>query len=216
MATGIHQPFVPIANVCKYKISGTWQGTPWAMISALKYGGDPPTGAQLTTLAGQIHSSWLTAWQTFYSNSYVQNAVQIWDLSSNTGSSGTDGQGFSGTASATTMPVTSACVVISWHVNVRYRGGHFRTYMPLAAQSQAVGGNTISGATATAYQNAAQQFQTLFNALQLNGQNIVMGGVHYLPPRTVPKTSGQFYQFQPAVVRHRIDTQRRRLGKEVS
>jgi hypothetical protein len=103
---------------------------------------------------------------------------------------------------------------ISWSISDRYRGGHPRTYLPGIDGTFVTGGRLLTTAGHTAYLNAAAGFLTNMNAMTAGGSSWQMCCVRYfsqhqlLANPLVRTITGQS-------VHGRIDTQRRRLGKEV-
>lgn len=129
-----------------------------------------------------------------------------------------------GTRAGVAMPAQTA-LTASWIIQNRYRGGHPRTYFPGGVLADVVNGHTW---TTTFSALAAVNFGNFITAL--NG--ITSGAVTFTficlsyfsgshkvpgqpPPAPVLRPVPLAFPIQATVVHPRIDTQRRRLGKEV-
>ena len=215
------QPFVPVGQVLKIRLSGTNQTHPWVNGFHVKYSGAAPDQTALNTFAGLFGQAWMSYIAGVASDVIHQNECQVWDLSADTGAEGIDQTPHNGQVAAGPMLPASACIVVSWPVQQRWRGGHFRTYHPFANAANVTNGSQIVDATATAVQQAFLAFLGGVNQIPVNAQPVQLGGVRYFPAGTNPdgtpitRTSGSFLAFGTPIVRHRIDTQRRRLGKEL-
>lgn len=132
-----------------------------------------------------------------------------------------------------TPPPTSAAVCVSWHINRRYRGGHGRIYLPAANTTDITNGRTLAGAFVISANTAVAAFQAALENLSLNSvpMNFVVLSYYESTPdtsRPKPVPPGGYYNHSTlrstpvpfiitsAKVRTRLDTQRRRLGKETT
>lgn len=107
------------------------------------------------------------------------------------------------------------CACISWPIAAHYRGGHPRTYVSgltaaaIGTVSQLDAGfrNTLAGAAAS--------FRSAVNALTLDGAGMTLGVVSFVDNNAwrSPPTF-RSYPGSPSVDA-RIDTQRRRLGRDL-
>lgn len=107
-------------------------------------------------------------------------------------------------------------VVISWTTNAYWRGGKFRTYIPGIPST--VSSSTGSGAITSAYQAslvaAARAFRTAVNALPFGAGLVSLGGPSYYHQYQL-RPAPIFFMFNDANVTTRLDSQRRRLGREI-
>jgi hypothetical protein len=116
----------------------------------------------------------------------------------------------------------NGCAVASWQIARRLRGGHPRTYFAGVVQSQM---NTMPGVTFTtagqsAWLSAMQNFLTRFNAISIGTPLFVLGALSYYDKAVNPtpphlRTTPVFFPFQSVKMHPRLDSQRRRLGKEI-
>lgn len=210
------QPFVPVAGVLRFRYAGTFQGAPWVNGFALSYNGTPPLQGQLDPLATALRQEWLSYWGGLLSDQTTLLSTTVWDISSTEGVSGVDNVVEHGQTVLTNLLPVNSAVVVSWPVVSRYRGGHFRTYIVPRSNLDITSGRLLNGSTVTAYQGAAAAFRTAVNTLSLNGSTLTLCGVRYFPTgEGVVRTSGRPFPFGVPAVHGRLDTQRRRLGKEV-
>jgi len=95
----------------------------------LSYSGSAPSGANATTLAGDIASSWNTRYAPLVQENYALTEVDVLDIATVTGLSGQ----WSGThqGSDVANPIASQVAVnIEFDIARRYRGGKPRIFMP--------------------------------------------------------------------------------------
>lgn len=181
-----------------------------------------PTGVDTTvptflkSVANQLMTS-LAATSPF------TNVAPTWQLQSVTckdnsglssGQATSDHAGIPGTGSGLSLPPNCA-IVISWKISAAYRGGKPRWYIPGAVSSvlTASYGSAIQPSVAGALATAAEAFRLNFNSSTIATFNPVLGTVSRYAshaPRPVPL----FRAFQGVEVHERLDSQRRRSGKE--
>lgn len=210
------KPFVPVANHCRVKISGTHLGGPFNNLFYIRYQGSPPDQASLTALAAQISSDYGLAFGPVIHTLTVVQRCDIWDLSANTGALGFDTTTHAGTAPSANAMSASMAVAISWQVQMRWRGGHFRTYLPGRVISDLTSGRTLTSTYHDAVLTAARGFRTAVNGRSLGGATVQLAAVRYHHDAGQAYPSGYPLVINDAAIRQRIDTQRRRLGKETS
>ena len=211
MATVI-LPLVP--SVARFAVSGTNQGQKWVNVFHAKYSNVPADTPTMNAICQAVHTAYLNAFTTLWSANCILNTVDGQDLASRTGAIGTFSLTHPGTsAPAIDMPCQVA-LTLSWTITDRYRGGHPRTYLPGINGQNVTGGRLLTVAGHTTYLNAASAFLTDMNAITAGASSWQMCCVRYfsqhqlLANPLVRLIGGQS-------VHGRIDTQRRRLGKEV-
>lgn len=192
---------------------GTNQSTPWNNIFYLQYPANPPTIGDLQSIATQVANAWNANIAPIINTSNALNRVECIDIATNTGADGAAVVTHVGTRSGALIPVQVACV-FSFHVNVRYRGGHPRMYVPAGVAADVSAGRLWSGAAQTAFATAASGFVTAINAIQLGGSTFFMIMVSYHTAHALRPVPARF-PIVGTAVDDRIDTQRRRLGKPV-
>jgi hypothetical protein len=99
------------------------------------YTGTAPTDAQLVTFATTIGTAWNTDLASLHGMQYTLNQVECIDLSSATSAIGTAAVSHTGTRSGAKLP-GSACMVTSYTIARRYRGGHPRGYWSMGTDAE--------------------------------------------------------------------------------
>lgn len=205
-------PAVP--NVLKLQFIGTNQTMPW-LISLYWHYNAP------TLITGDINSlcaSAATAWQTNLSgvhNSAVSLLrVQGIDLRAPDAAQGGVDVSYPGVHAGVVYP-TSVAAVISWKVNYRWRGGHFRTYLPAGSAGDITAGRTWSATFLTALNTGADAFRNALNGMTVGGTGGHMSGVRYHSQKQLLPVPLDLVVVD-STVHTRVDTQRRRLGRELS
>lgn len=203
-------PAVP--NVVLVRLKGTVGGQTFNNILHLQYVGAAPTVADLTSIGTSIGTAWNTNFAPLHLAGTVLTGVDLADLTNQAAAAASVALNIPGTRTGSALPA-QACVVVSWVINRRYRGGHPRSYFPFGAIADMLTNHTWTTAFQTAVNTASNGFRTALNALAVSGTTYKMVSVSYIlngalrnPP--IPFT------VQSNVTHGRIDTQRRRLGKE--
>jgi hypothetical protein len=114
------------------------------------------------------------------------------------------------------LPVSVACA-ISWSVQQHYRGGHPRTYVPGMTIGWVASGNTFNAGQIGALADDANSFLSDINAHQVgNFSDAHLGTVSFVL-RKEWRDPPVFRDYIPdgATVDARVDTQRRRLGRDI-
>lgn len=173
----------------------------------------PWTQADVDQLAGNVRAAWVNNFLPLQVTALTLGSVVVEDLSGPLGpvaqATGSD------PGTDVGAPLSSnAAACISWTISRRYRGGHPRMYVGGIAQTRLQDSNTWLPAFVTAVDAASEAFRTAVNATVLaGGGNAQLAVVHYrqnLVPLDPPLSS----VISGAVVDTRVDSQRRRLGKD--
>lgn len=214
-------PLPPVPSVIKVEFIGTYQSNTWAIIHHFQYSGSAPTVAQLNTLGAQLATDFgnnLLSGQVSQHVSLL--TVKLTDLSSNTGASTEVPVLEAGTNTSTDLP-TNVAIGVSWSIAQRYRGGHPRSYLPGACSNMLASGSVsrLSGTFLGGLGTGAAGYIAAVNARTLGGSPIVFGSVNYFvygahPPAL--RSAGVFHAIIGSAVHPRLDSQRRRLGKETT
>lgn len=99
----------------------------------LAYAGSAPSGANCTTLAGDVAAAWETHLAGVVSNTWALSEVDVLDIASDLGLSGQWTGSNAGTQTGTALPAQSATNV-EFDIARRYRGGKPRIYLPPGTQ----------------------------------------------------------------------------------
>lgn len=205
----------PVANVLKVLMSGTYFTAEWANIYHVKYQGTTPAVADLHTFNTAMRNAWNTNVAPAQNTHVSLTQVVTTDLSSVTGARAVDAVTATGTI-VTVSPLTAqAAVVISWNISRRYRGGHPRSYWVAPGGDYTASVTNWSAGYLTTAAAAAANFRTAVNAIILGGAAVILGCVQYYSNRILLPVPN-FEPFQGSTVHSRVDTMRRRLGKEIS
>jgi len=95
----------------------------------LSYSGSAPTGANCTTLAGDISTAWGTNLKGLCNDDIALSEIDVLDIATNSGLSGQWTGTVQGTSGSGIVPIQSAAVC-EFGIARRYRGGKPRMYMP--------------------------------------------------------------------------------------
>lgn len=205
-------PVVP--QVCKVVISGTYHDARWNNLWYVRYSGGAPSSSDIENYLTSIAT---TITPYYASEMSVDNEITGYDgidLTSDTANSGSIVQSAFGARSGDFMPA-SVAMVASLEINRRYRGGHPRKYLPWGTAGTMASGSTIDwdSGFVTSCQSAlgniledfigvtegSTSWDTVVNVSYRTGDAVRATAV------VDPITSG--------IIRPRICTQRRRLGR---
>ena len=95
----------------------------------LSYSGSAPSGANCTTLAGDIETAWAAHISPLSSPYYILNEIDVLDIASDSGASGQWSGATDGSRSGTVLP-WQVCTNVEYDIGRRYRGGKPRGYWP--------------------------------------------------------------------------------------
>jgi hypothetical protein len=110
-----------------------------------------------------------------------------------------------------------SAVCWSWSIAASYRGGKPRTYLPGIPQSALSdpNGAAITPTYATALEGYGVAFKSAVNSITVSPSGIELGSPSYFLHNAVRPTP-IFFPFLACTVHERVDSQRRRSGKESS
>ena len=168
--------------------------------------------SELDSLASTVRSAWVTNVLPLQSSALSLSDVQVVDLSTDVGL-GSVASGNNVGALASQAASANACVCWSWKIANRYRGGHPRTYIAGLVTSNTSNANTLTATHRTAHATAAAAIRTAINGVSANGGTALMCAVSYYKDKAL-RPAGIAYVFTGVSVDDRIDSQRRRLGRD--
>ena len=178
--------------------------------------GPPPTAAQLVTYATSVQTAWNAHITPVLSQniSLLSVTCEYYGAGPTIISGVSTGASAPGGVSGNSWP-SQVCVAISWLTGLYYRGGKPRTYLGGIPESYLASGAAyqISPTAAASIDAGADAFLTAFNALSLAGTTTLLSLMSFAS-RGAWRNPPVPYQITGAKVSVRIDTQRRRLGKE--
>jgi hypothetical protein len=205
-------PLPDAPNVVRLKIVGSNNGTGWLNGFYLRYAGAAPSNANLDALCSTALGAYATNFLPLCNNNVALSGATAQDLTNAASSTGSATNTSPGTRGAAALTSQAACVV-SWKINVRYRGGHPRTYLPAGITTDLTAGHLWTGTFVTAAVTAALAFRTALNGITVGGATWSMIALSY-HRNNVALNPPVPYTIQTAQVHGRVDTQRSRLGAE--
>jgi hypothetical protein len=203
----------PVAQTVLLRVSGLINGLPWNNLFHVRYTGTAPTPDQMNTIAAQTFDAYNSAFTSFLPSTASLLLVESVDLTSPMANSGQFQGNQAGTRVGTPMQ-NSLAAVVSWHINYRYRGGHPRTYLPAGVLEDIGAGRLWLDPFPTELGAAALGFRAALNLIQVAPLTFAMVSVSYTLDKA-PRPSPMVFVIDNAIVHTRIDSQRRRLGKEI-
>lgn len=204
---------LPVANTVMIKLRGTTGTGNWANIFYAQYTGTGPTVANLQSLATSLVSAYTTSIAPLASTGVILTGVDLADLTNPAASAVNTTANVPGTRAGGGLPAQVAHVS-SWQINVRYRGGHPRTYWPWGVVTDLGTTRSWTAGFLTSAGTASAAWRTAINALTHGTTTYRMVSVSRFVGNTLRPTPLVFTV--NGVSNHgRIDTQRSRLGKEI-
>lgn len=205
-------PVVP--QVCDLKISGVYHDAIWMNKYYLHYSGAAPSNSDILDYLVGIESGVEAAYGAEMSVDNECTEFQMTDLTSDTGSENALSLSFYGVRTGDFQPA-SVAMVASMEIARRYRGGHPRKYLPWGTS-----GTMASGSTKDWDPDFVGDCQTKFDTLMTNLVGITFGAttwdeivnVSYVTAKA-RRTDALVDVVVGHIIRPRICTQRRRLGK---
>lgn len=204
----------------RISLSGLQQGRPWANIIHLQYTGTAPSNSVLDTLCTQISTLWNTTLGTLINTQTSLRQIVAQDLTTSSSGTGTFVGNLAGTRAGTFYTPDQVAACITWKTALRWRGGHPRTYLPGQLASDITNGSLWASAYQTTANAAIGGWHTGLNSQSAGGNS----WAHVVLRRHQTLTDGTHVPLNPAVpypilsgfLDSRVDTQRRRLGRDVS
>jgi len=208
----------PPAHVVRLSIEGVNSGVNWANVFWIRNGnGQTPTLGDLDALVDDVGNE--------YNSAFAEHILQGIPITAGTalyyGPTGGDlgsERPFTHLGSMGGNVLTAnVSTCISWHVQARYKGGHPRTYLPAPSALALFDSRSFTAAHVSAVQNAANLFHGHINAAVHGALSDLHLGTVSFVLRNAWRTPPVFRDFSPgsAHLDNRVDTQRRRLGRDV-
>jgi len=209
-------PDVP--NGGRIRIFGSHQGVGILHLMHFAYTGTTLSQGNAQAVADGIRSTWNASIAAIAGTQTNYTLFEVADLSSRSGVIAQNNVAVVGTAASTSPAAVSICLVVSWTVGYRYRGGHPRTYFPLSSQNLVTDGRHVSTGTTNSHAAAWNAWLQAFNAITLSGSTCTLTyysfySGHTADGKPIVRPTPVPHAITGARVTNRIDTQRRRLGK---
>jgi len=208
-------PLPPLPGAVRIKINQTLGGVNLQQVQhAIRTGAQVAwTQADVNLLASNVRASWVTNFIPLQVTGLSLGSVVVEDLSSQTGPVGI-AAGTTPGADAGAPLSSNAAACISWVISRRYRGGHPRMYVGGIAQTRTSTPNTWLPAFVTALDGASEALRTAINSTTLAGGGTALHAVVHYVRNKVPLVPPESSIISSGVVDTRVDSQRRRLGKD--
>lgn len=207
-------PLPVVPQVCKLVVSGTYHDTQWVNIYHVQYSGSAPSSGDCHSYLSTIASVIGTAYAAEMSVDNEYTGLEITDLTSDTGATSSLAQSVFGARSGDFNPANVA-VVISQHINRRYRGGHPRKYLSWGSS-----GTFASGSTKDWDSGFITDCEAKFTTMLAGLIGVTEGGTTWATNVSVSYRSGGAVRATAVVdpivgitMATRVCSQRRRLGK---
>lgn len=210
-------PALPNASqIIRCVYNGTYGGAKWANVFHVRYTSGTPTQADMNALAFDLGTTWNARLAALHLNTVSLSGTTTTDLTSNTGLVGSDATTHPGTVAATSPLPANVALVGSFKIPRRYRGGHPRMYLCGQSGANTTNANNWTSTWITTSTTAWGNWLADINALTFTSMpgiqlvNLSYYSAKVLRPMPVYDVIGAI------VVHNRIDTMRRRLGKEIA
>lgn len=207
---------LPVAPNClKFRWVGTYQAAKWVNVGHIQFASGTPNSTDLNTIAGSLAGIWNTRIAPQIRTDVALTLTDVVDLTTNIGNYGSSNVGHNGTFAGGTALPANVAVALSWKTPLHYRGGHPRTYLPGVPSTQTTNNQFILGTYQSALQAAGTGIINDINGLtsaSTGALTFVM--VSYHSHKTM-RAQGTPFPITACVVHPRLDSMRRRLGKEL-
>lgn len=205
-------PFVP--GVAKIIVKQTLSGVNcFNVLHADGGAGTGWTSTELNALASAVRTAWVNNVLALQTSLLTLTDVQTIDLASETGPSGVATGSNSGTGGVTSLGANVA-VGWTWAISRRYRGGHPRTYIGGIPTGNTSDAHSITTTYQTLHASAAAALRTAVNGVTTSAGTAKLACVHYYRGGALLATP-LVSQISGVSVDRRLDSQRRRLGKDI-
>jgi len=210
-------PPLPIApNILRVTHTGTYGSAKWANVFHLRFSGGPPGQTDLNTLAGALATQWGTNIKALCNTTVSMTGTEVVDLSSYSGLTANSAVSQTGTVAATAVLPANVALVVSFKISRRYRGGHPRMYLTGQNGTNTTSATQWTGAWATTATAAFEAWRTAINALTYASLGTIrLVNLSYYSGKVL-RASPWPDDVNSCIVHGRVDTMRRRLGKETA
>jgi hypothetical protein len=208
-------PLPDVPGVAKVHIRGVNQGQAWQ--NTIHIGGIEPgiTSGSLSQIADAVGDAWSAHFAPLFGTLVSVSTIEAIDLTSRTGNTGSDATTRVGTNLSATYVSVQTSICVSQKVAYRWRGGHPRFYLPSPPSSSIQDGHRLTTSAQTAAQNAADAFLAAINLIAIGGSGKHLTTVRYWSQKVL-LSNPLVLPVIDMVVHGRLDSQRRRLGQEVT
>jgi hypothetical protein len=207
-------PLPPLADVVRWKFIGVVDGRLVINVLHSEFTGGGGVIPDLTASCHDAFTAFGSHVVAHVNAGYTLEQVTAEDLTSNTAPVAQYTGSTAGGGGGTLDPLNTA-LVLSWPIARRYRGGHPRTYIVGLESDQRTDARFWSPATITTFAAAGAAFRTAMDAISNGSYSTFTLGVASYRTGNAPRVTPIFTAFiGDPQVHPRVDSQRRRLGKE--
>lgn len=212
-------PLPDVQSCIKLRYIGTKNSVAWVNVLHMRYSGAPPDVNGAIAVANAAAAAWNTNLAPLLPTNVQLVTTEVTDLSSRNNIPQSPGTAHSGGDIAAGNDLgNQAAMVISLYPQQRYRGGHPRMYLPAPGDAHVQSGHTFNPTWLGTAKTSAQAWYTAMNAITAGGSTYSLVCVSYythdanhLP---IYKPVPDVWPILGTTIHSRLDTQRRRLGKE--
>jgi len=207
-----------IPQSARVSFEGHYGGQPWANVIWLL------TAASTTVtpgLANSLAAAMFNIYNTRFPAAFVNNwqiercRVTYFPDDPNLVVFGEHVQTVVGGIVGNTPTPANVALVLSWFASVYWRGGKPRTYLCGLPQSDLQGTNQITAAARASFQTRAQGFMDDINSFSDTEWSSVTFGLMSFRHKKADRDPPVFFPIISSSVGARLDSQRRRLGREI-
>jgi hypothetical protein len=208
------KPQFPV-DVSKIIFEGTMALKNWANIFyALMGFSGTPTALDVLNLAVAAHNAYGNRLQVDKSDTSTLQSTKVIYLPPGGGEiTAEHAAPIAGTNHTTPLP-NNCALAISWPIDSYYRGGHPRTYLDSLSEGDTTDHVNWTSAVQTGFETHGADFISDMNAITTTHFTITTLGTVRFASHNVWLAPPEFFNYTAATVHPRIDSQRRRLGKE--
>lgn len=207
----------PPTRFCKltYELtfaSVTFNNVMWLYLT----GSGTITVSELNALAAACSSKYANRFLPLMRTGIQLNRTQVVLYDAGDALEGVAGPGGSGSHSSGIFLPANVAACISWQIAPVYRGGHARTYLCGLSSDQLLDEASFSSSFVSSLNSAANAFHADLEAISgiSSGISTVEHGIASFVRNKAWRTPPVFYRISAASVDNRVDTQRRRLGRD--
>lgn len=185
----------PVPSVIKLRLHYD-VGTDANAVTVLhvSYLGPAPTSGAMSTFCTSVDALTAAEWPIYLDTETTYLGNDAVDLSSALGGSGSHGTSVAGTRATTPMGAAT-CVLVSYPIARRYRGGKPRSYLPWGTAEDLATRNTWSGGAVTAFHTGWSAIQNAISAAFPIGaatfESFVAVSYYGPPNRTITGSTGR-------------------------
>jgi len=206
-------PLPNVPNVLRLQFIGANATTPWMCQLYWHYNAATLITGDINSLCATAATAWQTNLAPLHGTGVTLTRVAGIDLRARDAAQGGVDVSYPGTAGGVAYP-TSVAAACSWKVNYRWRGGHFRSYWPMGVAGNIQAGRLWSTAFLASMNTGVDAFRNALNGMTVGGTGGHLSGVRYVVDKVQLATPLDL-PIVDSTVHQRVDTQRRRLGREV-